>query len=530
MPGHAVIAVTPCPAAAARTQLFRALEEAFQVRFEQREPPAASAGVDAVLAFAPLTEAVSPGVPTMVVGGAPLTGAPSHITFAASPYVDRRLRGRTLSESTKQPRRLWPVSDAEVLATRGSAPVWARRSDSSGGTTYLAASPPEELERNEPLKNRLRAGHFEGLLPIVHFLRMVSAQYAWNPAPLRAMVIFDDPNLRWPTYGHIDYRRLLEHARRYSYHVAMAMIPIDAALVHPIAARLYREHPDRLSLLMHGLKHERLELMQPLPPAARERAVARALRSIEGFERRSGLNVSRVMVAPYGEASEPYLATLLKFGIEALFANLPFPWLAGQQPRGPALTYWHPVNFVAGGLPVVPRYPFTYDLDELVLGAFLDHPLVLYGHHEDVADGLQTLQHATSLVNSLGKVQWTSASAIARQNVLTRCEDETFFVRLLARRVDVRSPEHVKTMEIDLSLLDGDLGDHEVVVASPTDAATMPAARVVSVDVPAERLTIEVRLRRRLDHHSIPAARLTPWPVLRRAMTETRDRLRPLLR
>ena len=529
MSGHAVIAVTPPPAAAARSRLLRALEEAFPVRFEQREPPTASAGVDAVLAFAPLAEiAVAPGVPSMVVDGAPLTGAPSHITFAASSQVDHRLRGRTLTESTKQPRGLSAISEGEVLAQRGSAPVWARRSDGAGGVTYFAASALEELEPDQLLKERLRAGQFESLLPLVHFLRMVTPRYAWDTPPLRAMVIFDDPNLRWPSYGHIDYRQLIEHARRRSYHVAMAMIPIDATLVHPTAARLYREHSDRLSLLMHGLKHERLELMQPLPSAARERAVARALRSIETFERRVGVNVSRVMVAPYGEASEQYLGTLLQFGIEAHFADVPFPWLGSS--RGPALAYWHPVNFVAGGLPVIPRYPFTSDLDELVLRAFLDHPLVLYGHHEDIADGLQTLEHATTLVNSLGKVQWTSASAIARQNVLTRREGEAFSVRLLARRVDISTPAQVKTLEIDLALLDGDLADHEVVVTSQNGAMTMPATRVVSLDAPAERFTIEVRLRRRLDHHIVPPARLTPWPVLRRAATETRDRLRPLLR
>jgi len=331
---------------------------------------------------------VLPRVPTMVVGGTPLIGAASQITFAASSHVDHRIRGRTLKETTKLPQRLPTIADAEILASRGEAPVWARQADASGHAIYFAAAGPAELEPNEPLKNRLRAGRFEALLPIVDFLRIVTAPHAWRPPPLRAMLMFDDPNLRWTTYGHIDYRGLLEHARRHRYHAAMATIPLDAGPVHPGAARLYREHPDRLSLLMHGLTHLRLELMQPLSPPARERGVARALRSVDAFERRSGVTVDRVMVAPYGEASEEYLATLLSFGIEAQFADLPFPWLAGQEPRGPALTYWHPVNFVAGGMPVIPRYPFTYDPDEIVLRAFLDHPLLLYGHHEDVAASL----------------------------------------------------------------------------------------------------------------------------------------------
>jgi len=37
--------------------------------------------------------------------------------------------------------------------------------------------------------------------------------------PLRACFVIDDPNLHWPSYGHLDYRRMAEHARRGGYHV-----------------------------------------------------------------------------------------------------------------------------------------------------------------------------------------------------------------------------------------------------------------------------------------------------------------------
>jgi hypothetical protein len=535
-----LIAVTPPAEAVARSHLLGVLEEALPVRFEPREASSIAIGADAILAFGEFDDtALSQPTPTMIIAGVPLTGAPASVTFTASAQVDRRLRGRTLAEQTHQPRQL-PPGFGEVLATRGSAPVWATRLDAGEHATYLAACAPDELAADEPLMDRLRPRNFEALVPLVHFLRIVTAGRAWEPPPLRAIVHFDDPNLRWPSYGHLDYRKLLEHAERHDYHAAMAMIPLDARPVHPAAARLFREHRDRLSLLIHGLKHTHLELNQPVPAPARERAVAQALRSIEAFERRSGVGVSRIMCPPHGKASEQYLTTLMEFGVEALFANVPFPWLLGEEPRGtapsdwhprpPALASWHPVNFVAGGMPVMPRRLFAGDPDEIVLRAFLDHPLILYGHHEDAADALQTLDRAAQLVNSLGPVQWGSAAAIARKNVATRREGDTLAVRMLARRVDVTVSDQVTTLQIELSLVDGELDRREIVVTRADGrSTTLAAAPTIAIEASAGEVSIELRPRRRLNHRAVVAERPAPWPVLRRALTEGRDRLRPIL-
>ena len=45
--------------------------------------------------------------------------------------------------------------------------------------------------------------------------------------------------------------------------------------------------------------------------------------------------------------------------------------------------------------------------------AFLDHPVVLYGHHEDLAGGLEPLARAAEAVNRLGDVHWMSMGDIA---------------------------------------------------------------------------------------------------------------------
>ena len=49
---------------------------------------------------------------------------------------------------------------------------------------------------------------------------------------------------------------------------------------------------------------------------------------------------------------------------------------------------------MAGGFPVVPRRGFRRPLDDVVLRAYLNQPLLLFGHQNDVADGLGFLERA----------------------------------------------------------------------------------------------------------------------------------------
>jgi hypothetical protein len=270
--------------------------------------------------------------------------------------------------------------------------------------------------------------------------------------------------------------------------------------------------------------------MQSVPARERERQVALALRRIEGCERRAGVAVSRVVAAPHGKASVDHLDTLLRFGVEALFADSPQPWEAAEKPPDPVLAFWHPVNFLATSMPIIPRYPFTDDVDELVLRAYLDHPLVLYGHHDDLAGGFAPLERAVECVNSLGDVHWSSAAAIARQSVLTRRDGDAVEVRLLARVVEVELEPGATEVRIDLSLLDGDLSEHELVVTGAGGSRAVPAQATVTIAASEPRLVVEVRPRHRLHARSVERARPTPWPLLRRSLTEARDRMQPLLR
>jgi hypothetical protein len=95
--------------------------------------------------------------------------------------------------------------------------------------------------------------------------------------------------------------------------------------------------------------------------------------------------------------------------------TLALPWLARPREAGP-LAAWGPVDLVAGGLPVLLRGQFDHPREDLVLRAFLGQPLILYGHHDLLAHGPDTLAEAAAQIERLGQVRWCSLAAIARAN------------------------------------------------------------------------------------------------------------------
>ena len=309
------------------------------------------------------------------------------------------------------------------------------------------------LASGEVLRDALHPRRALGLIAIIDLLRRVTREIAHEPPPVRATLLFDDPNLRWRSYGYIDFRHLLQHAEEHSYHAAMAMIPLDASRPHASAVSLFRRHPERLSLVVHGNNHERLELMQPNDIDAALELGAQALRRVARFEATCGVRVGPVMVPPHGMCSRTMAGALAALPFDALCAAHAFPWTE-HVPAHELLAGWTPASF-AEGCAVILRVPFGSSATEIALRAYIDQPIVLYGHHEDVAGGLDVLAEAASRVNRLGNVQWTSLEEIACGNagVLRDRND----VSLQAYSHRVRIPEGAESLT-----LSAPVGDHAV--------------------------------------------------------------------
>jgi hypothetical protein len=509
-----------------RPRLFAALSEAFpEVRFETREA-GRSADLDALIEFGDeqvARGAAAAGVRALAALAPEIEPGPTTLVeLATVAGLDRRLQGQTLPDRHLDVAgTLAAERGVEVLAEVAGAPAWIRE-----GRLDVVAVAPQELDEGEPLRDRLGAGRSLALLPLLELLRELTAETAWRPPPLRATFLLDDPNLHWPSYGFLSLPRLGRHAADHGYHLALAMVPLDARFAHPEAARLLREEPG-LSLCVHGNDHYGGELGRAHDDGEAMALAAQAQRRIAAFEHRTGVPVSRVMVPPHEECSETMAAALARTGFAAISMTRPFPWLSAP-PRhwlsggSGALPGWAPADVTASGLPVLLRHPFAephFSPAELALRAYLDQPLILYGHHDDLADGLDLLAERSAAVERLGTVRWGSLEAVAAANVQWRLDGDLLRLRPYSRRLTVEVPPEARRAVVEPPWdTQGEIVDKPggvVPVAEP-----FPVTGGTSMDLRLQRPDAVSP-----DAIAAPPRRLRP--LVRRALGETRDRLQP---
>ena len=122
-------------------------------------------------------------------------------------------------------------------------------------------------------------------------------------------------------------------------------------------------------------------------------------------------------------------------------------------------------------------------------------------------------------------------SSIARSNVALRPAGRVLGVRLFSRSVSVAIPAGVEELAVELPAVHGAL--ERLRVISPWGEAMLeprtssPSTAVLPVRG-GVRADIEVRLPSALEAEEIAAPPWRPWPVMRRVLTEGRDRVYPL--
>jgi len=515
------IAVEPAARMQTLARLLDALSRAFDVEFVAASPTSRS-DCDGLIHFGAAPRGAD-SVPTLRVIDAAGEAQPDEesITFDNGLEVPNALRGRTLRETALPAARL-EVEDPTptVLATVRGKPIWACDRAARLHVTSIA---PVELGPDTTLRSRLRSGSFMALLPLVEFLRDVVEDSAWDDPPQHACFVFDDPNLHASRYGYIRYDALRRHAAQANYHVAMAMVPLDAWYAAPSAVRIFRTHPHLLSLTVHGINHVARELDRG-DSADRVRCdLAQALRRVARFERRYGIPVARVMIAPHGTCSTVALDQLLALGFDGVSLEWPYWWLDGRED---VLAGWEPADLSLGGTPIFPRHHLASASDDLVLRAYLRQPLVVYGHHGDLAGGLDVLETPAGLINSFDRTEWCSLGRIAETNYrIRRIDDDCAVVRCFSARARVAIPAGTTRLVLDTPragprgavrwLVDD---GRRVVAAGAGDEVTVRSRSPVMVSLASLGS---------IDYRSLGTPRLGPWSVSRRVLVEGRDRLAP---
>jgi hypothetical protein len=514
----------PPAAFLARTRLWKALESVHPVRIYGCAP-GQYAGLSGLIALGDIAVVPDGGIPLLhATTGEPLIDEPGSVSLSDELCLDSRLRGQVLNEDRCGHPAPLATQGRVVLASIDGMPVWTADRKPWRHTTAMM---PSELGPHEVIRDRFCGTRFLGLLPILEMLRHVTTDLAWKAPALRAAFILDDPNLHWPSYGFADFAALGAAAEEHRFHVAIATVPLDLWLSHPRAVRLFRQRKG-LSLLMHGNDHLSCELGRELPESDLTRVAAQAQRRAAGLERRTGLSVARVMAPPHGACSEGMLRTLRRTGFDAACISRPFPWLE-RPPANALAAQWQISDVLEGCVPVIPRYSFDGLAQDIVLRAYLDQPLILYGHHWDLSGGLDRLVERAARINALGDVRWISLDEIAATNYLLRRRDDEHHVRLFTRRARLELDHTASRLIVhhgeSQTSEDAELLEVRQPGAAPYMAPLNEQFRLQSASGP-----IDLRLLARdaIDPRRVAAPKWTAWPRARRLLVEGRDRVRPI--
>jgi hypothetical protein len=415
----------------------------------------------------------------------------------------------------------------DLVATQDGEALWIHRRESATALDLVAVAPPT-LGSGEYLFARFGQKDWFALLPLLHFAREVSG---WEATQARACFMFDDPNLRWVSYGYVNYKTMAEDARLHNYHSSIATVPLDSWYVHPGTARIFRHYVDRLSLLMHGNDHTYHELQKTSTHAERAALIAQALRRIRRLEQASSVQVARVMAPPHGACSEEMATSLLELGFEAACISRGSLMARNRAHVWPVSVGLKPAEFFGAGLPVIPRFNIRGDIQTQVrLAAFLGQAIIPLGHHDDLRDGLGLLRRIAGVVNSIPGSSWMDPGTIAETSYQTRRRDEVMELRMYSRRIRVCVPSGVIALRIERPWLSP--GRHERITLQrgrePLTVIDEYQGQPLEVK-PGAHVTIGAPHSIRVDPFTVRPGGTTLQAILRRNLCESRDRLLPTI-
>ena len=519
-------------------RLLHALAEVFAVRIDKCDYGEGDA-VDAWI-FPCAVRDDLPGIeastlPAFVVlstEGSLTSGDSAAVEFAQNGAVPSVFAGRAipLEDSpglSSLPK--WLLEFASPVCWKGDLPVWAVRTG-LGGTRHFVATALPEVSADGVVYLHFSQDRFLALLPLIAFLRQVTEDPRWEEPPIQACFMFDDPNLHWRTYGYIDFARLARHAMEHDYHVASATIPLDSWFVHGPTAALFRRHADRLSLLFHGNDHLNEELARNVDAAERMGMLAQAIRRIESLERRARVDVSRVMAPPHGACAEATLAAMALLGYEAACISR-----SSLRHFNPGASWARGVGMrpsdVVRGMPVLPRFRVSPRCQSsILLSILLRQPIIPVGHHQDVAEGFDVFADLAAFINSLGKVRWASLSSIARSHFSQLTDGNVLHLRMHTVRADLVVPPGVDFVVVDRPWpgidsreplrIASEVRGAPAEVLDPTAPIAVCAGQHLRIFSGPTPIALSQAPRR---------SGLRPWPVLRRLLTEMRDRVAPIV-
>jgi hypothetical protein len=260
------------------------------------------------------------------------------------------------------------------------------------------------------------ADAFLEVVPAMMFVKYSAGEQGWHSLHEYANLTIDDPWLRQP-YGYVDYRVLLGEMEKHNFHTTIAFIPWNYDRSDPGVVSLFRDHPDRFSITVHGDNHDHKEFTdyrsKPLPVQIAD--MKQSLARMEKFRTLTGIPYDKVMVFPHSIAPEGTLAALKAYNYLATVNSTNVPQGA-VRPTDLSFAL-RPETLTFAGFPSVVRYSMATQITkaDIAINEFLGNPLLFYGHSEDFGSGTAAFDGLADQVNEYGpSTQWRGLGDIVK--------------------------------------------------------------------------------------------------------------------
>src|SRR6266403_173855 len=332
-----------------------------------------------------------------------------------------------------------------VLAARGdggaNAAVLVRVQSKTAETFFVPQMEPFDLSRlGKPWQ---LPTVFSSMAPFILFLSYAAGDYGWHLDGHYANLTIDDPWLTQP-YGHLDYPALLVQMENHNFHTTIAFIPWNFDRSEPAIVTLFRAHPERFSICVHGNNHDHKEFGDYVTTSLREQIadIRLGVARMERFRAMTGIPYDRFMVFPHGVAPEGTFAVLKRYDFLGT-TNLVSVPLDATFPTDPAFLL-RPYTVAFANFLSMSRYPVGAQFPqlEIAIQSFLGNPLLLYGHEDLFVEGIGAFNAFADYVNQVQlNTQWTNLGEIARHSHLVRRrEDGAFEARMFSNEMDLKNP------------------------------------------------------------------------------------------
>jgi hypothetical protein len=360
------------------------------------------------------------------------------------------------------------------------------------------------------------------------FMRNAAGERAWHVPTPYANLTIDDPWLTEP-YGNLEYHALLREMEAHNFHTTIAFVPWNFDRSRPNVVSLFRDHPERFSICVHGNNHNHQEFgdydTQPLDRQGNN--IQQAIARMDRFSRTTGLPYDRIMIFPHSVAPAEtfgllkrnnYWATVNSQSVP-LGSSLPDDQLFALRTWTLSFKGFTSVSRISADVPV--------SATRIAINAFLGNPQLYYVHQEVFEDQIGAFNTTADEINRLvPNVRWASLGEISKHLYQIRLRpDHDYDVLAASSHMQLVNPTtlaavfHVRRRE-DLSI------PPRVISVDGRAIPFQSAPAEISFDVqlkPQERKDIEISYSDDLRLTSVDISKRDPLITADRWLSDFRD-------